>query len=92
MFDPQAFVDEQLALLRQQIQGPAVIATSGGVDSTVAAALVGKAIHKDLHCVFVDTGYMRKDEPQTVERMLKGMGVSLHHIDAREEYLSLIHI
>jgi GMP synthase (glutamine-hydrolysing) len=86
MFQPDAFVAEQLALLKQQIQGPAVIATSGGVDSTVAAALVAKAIHKDLHCVFVDTGYMRKGEPAAVEAMLKGMGVSLHHVDAKAEY------
>ncbi|HEV8359858.1 MAG TPA: glutamine-hydrolyzing GMP synthase [Candidatus Thermoplasmatota archaeon] len=86
MFQPDAFVAEQLALLKQQIQGPAVIATSGGVDSTVAAALVAKAIHKDLHCVFVDTGYMRKGEPQAVDAMLKGMGVTLHHIDARQEF------
>jgi GMP synthase (glutamine-hydrolysing) len=86
MFDPRAFVEEQLALLKQQIHGPAIIATSGGVDSTVCAALVAKAIHKDLHCVFVDTGYMRKGEPAQVEAMLKGMGVSLHHVDARKEY------
>jgi GMP synthase (glutamine-hydrolysing) len=86
MFNAQAFVEEQLPLLRQQVQGPAVIATSGGVDSTVCAALVAKAIHKDLHCVFVDTGYMRKGEPEAVEAMLKGMGVTLHHVDARQEY------
>jgi GMP synthase (glutamine-hydrolysing) len=86
MFDPQAFVEEQLPLLKQQVHGPAVIATSGGVDSTVCAALVAKAIHQDLHCVFVDTGYMRKGEPEAVRAMLTRMGVSLHFVDARQEY------
>jgi len=86
MFNAQAFLEEQLPLLRETIRGPAILATSGGVDSTVAAAVVARAVSKDLHCVFVDTGYMRKGEPETIGDLLKGLGVSVHSIDARQEF------
>ena len=88
MFNPEAFVAEQIELIRKQIpEGKtAMIACSGGVDSTTAAVLVGKAIGKRLTSVFVDTGYMRKDEAKQIEQLLKGLDINLHFVDASQEF------
>ncbi|HLE47425.1 MAG TPA: hypothetical protein VI818_03935, partial [Candidatus Thermoplasmatota archaeon] len=59
LFNPKQFIDEQIAKIRADVKGHAVIATSGGVDSTVAAAIVGRALGKELTAVYVDTGFMR---------------------------------
>ena len=62
---------------------------SGGVDSAVAAALVHKAIGKNLTCVFVDHGLMRKDEAKQVMEVFKGkLGMNLRQIDASERFLN----
>jgi GMP synthase (glutamine-hydrolysing) len=86
MFDPKKFVDEQVRLIKKAIDGNAVIAASGGVDSTVAAILVSSAIGKKLTAVFVDTGYMRKNEPEETKKMLESLGLNLNFVDARKEY------
>jgi len=88
VFNPEKFVAEQIELIRKQIpEGKtAMIACSGGVDSTTAAVLVGKAIGKRLTSVFVDTGYMRKDEAKQIEGLLKGLDINLHFVDASEEF------
>ena len=62
MFKAEKFIDETTAKLKKEISGKALIAFSGGVDSTVCASLVNKAIGKQLIAVHVDTGYMRKNE------------------------------
>ena len=88
MFDPARFVEEQVALIRKQVPEPktAIIACSGGVDSTTAAVLVGKAIGKRLTSVFVDTGYMRKDEPAQIKKLLSGLDINLDFVDASAEF------
>jgi GMP synthase (glutamine-hydrolysing) len=88
MFNPEKFVAEQIELIRREIpEGKtAMIACSGGVDSTAAAVLVGKAIGKRLTSVFVDTGYMRKDEAKQIEQLLKGLDINLHFVDASTEF------
>ena len=88
MFDPAKFVEEQVALIRKQIPEPktAIIACSGGVDSTTAAVLVGKAIGKRLTSVFVDTGYMRRDEPAQLKKLLAGLDINLDFVDASAEF------
>ncbi|HEX2022038.1 MAG TPA: glutamine-hydrolyzing GMP synthase [Candidatus Thermoplasmatota archaeon] len=88
MFNPEKFVAEQVALIRKQIPEPktAIIACSGGVDSTTAAVLVGKAIGKRLTSVFVDTGYMRKDEAKQIEALLAGLDINLDFVDASAEF------
>ena len=60
MFNAEKFIDETVAKLKEEVTGKALIAFSGGVDSTVCAALVNKAIGKQLIAVHVDTGYMEK--------------------------------
>lgn len=70
----------------------AICALSGGVDSTVAAALISRALGKRLHCVFVDNGLLRKHERQQVEQLLgaAGLGLNLEVVDASEQFLSAL--
>ena len=87
VFDPSAFVDEQVAEVRKKVGSRhAVIALSGGVDSTVAAAIVNKAIGERLHAIYVDTGFMRKGETEGVEAMMRRMNLNHTVVHAAEEY------
>ncbi len=86
MFDAERFIAETTTQLRDKIKGKAVIGISGGVDSTVSVILVGKAIGEDLRCVLVDTGYMRKNEIENNERMLKKLGLNVLVVDAKERF------
>ncbi|HUR24638.1 MAG TPA: glutamine-hydrolyzing GMP synthase [Candidatus Thermoplasmatota archaeon] len=91
VFDPAAFVEEQVAAVRKQVgTRTAVIAVSGGVDSTIAAAIVHTAIGKQLHAVYVDTGFMRKGESDDVEAMYKRMGLNLTVVHAGDEYFAAL--
>jgi GMP synthase (glutamine-hydrolysing) len=89
---PASFVDTQVAAIREQIgPGRAICALSGGVDSSVAAALVHKAIGSQLTCIYVDTGLMRKGESeQVVETYRRHMGLELIHIDAGQRYFEAL--
>ena len=88
MFNPEKFVQEQIAAIRKQIPEPktAMIACSGGVDSTTAAVLVGMAIGKRLTSVFVDTGYMRKNEAKEIEQLLASIDINLDFVDASADF------
>lgn len=79
-----SIVEDQVAAIRRQIGDErAICGLSGGVDSAVAAALVHAAIGKQLTCVYVDTGLMRKNESaQVVETFKRNMGIELIHVDA----------
>lgn len=88
MFEPEGFVNEKIEELRQQIKGNAIIACSGGVDSTVAADIVGKAIGDHLLVVYVNNGFMRKGETETVERMFKGLKLNYRIVDATDEFFT----
>jgi len=90
MFNPELFVSESVEALRNEINGRAVIACSGGVDSTVAAKLVEMAIHDKLMVVFVDTGFMRKNEAQNIERMFQRMGFNYRIVDAADDFIALL--
>jgi GMP synthase (glutamine-hydrolysing) len=91
VFDPAEFVAEQVAAVKKQVGSrTAVIAVSGGVDSTIAAAIVNTAIGKQLHAVYVDTGFMRKGESQEVEAMYKRMGLNLTVVHAAAEYFEAL--
>jgi GMP synthase (glutamine-hydrolysing) len=86
MRDPQKFADDAIETLRTEIKGTAIIACSGGVDSTTAAVLVNRAISERLVTVFVDTGYLRKNEAEHVQTLLREMGLNLRFVDASEEF------
>jgi len=85
---PGAFVDAEIARVRAAVGSSKVICgLSGGVDSSVAAALVHRAIGKQLTCVFVDTGLLRLNEREQVERTFKAnMGIPLVTIDASDRF------
>jgi GMP synthase (glutamine-hydrolysing) len=86
MFNAGKFIEETIQNLKSTIKGRAVIGISGGVDSTTAAILVGKAIGENLRCVLVDTGYMRKNEVENNEKMLKKLGLNVMVVDAKERF------
>jgi GMP synthase (glutamine-hydrolysing) len=86
MFDAEKFIDNAVEELRRRIKGVAVIGVSGGVDSTVAAVLVNKAVGENLRCVLVDTGYMRKGEIVNNQRLLRGLGLNVVVVDAKERF------
>ena len=85
-----SIIDEQVARIRDQVgAGRAICALSGGVDSSVAAALVHRAIGHQLTCVYVDTGLMRKGESEQVtETFRRSMGIELIHVDAADRFLA----
>lgn len=86
MFNAERFIQETTAKLKERIRGKAVIGVSGGVDSTVSAILVNRAIGENLVCVLVDTGYMRKNEIHNNERILKNLGLNVLVVDAKERF------
>ena len=90
MFKAEKFIEETIAKLKEEITGKALIAFSGGVDSTVCAALVNKAIGKRLVAVHVDTGYMRKDESENVKKLMEKIGLNYHFIDASKEFYAAL--
>ncbi|MFQ6060021.1 MAG: glutamine-hydrolyzing GMP synthase subunit GuaA, partial [Thermoplasmata archaeon] len=90
MFDASEFIRESIKNLRKELEGKAVAATSGGVDSTVATVLVSRAIGEDLLSLYVDTGLMRKGEKEQVSKMLSGLNVNYEIIDAKDEFFSAL--
>ncbi|RAG61854.1 GMP synthase (glutamine-hydrolyzing), partial [Burkholderia multivorans] len=86
----ESVIDEQVELIRNRVGDKQVIcALSGGVDSSVAAALVHKAIGDQLTCVFVDHGLLREGEREQVENdYVDSIGVRLVTVDARERFLT----
>ncbi len=86
-----AFVDEAVEKVRAAVgeRGHVICGLSGGVDSSVAAMLVERAIGDRLHCVFVDNGLLRKNEREEVERMFEGkLANPLRVVDASDAFLS----
>jgi GMP synthase (glutamine-hydrolysing) len=83
------YIDEAVARIRADVGGEEVIlGLSGGVDSSVAAALIHRAIGKQLTCVFVDNGLLRLNEAeQVMETFARNLGVKVIHVDAREQFL-----
>lgn len=85
-----SFVEEAVNSIRQQVGNKRVLcALSGGIDSSVAAALVHKAIGDQLTCVFVNHGFLRKGEPeQVVQTFCEGFKMNLVYVDAEERFLN----
>ncbi|MCJ1675188.1 MULTISPECIES: glutamine-hydrolyzing GMP synthase [Rathayibacter] len=85
-------IDDQVALIREQVgTGRVICGLSGGVDSAVAAAIVHRAVGDQLVCVFVDHGLLRKDERRQVEEdYVAATGVRLVTVDAREQFLDAL--
>ena len=90
MFDAEKFIKESVEQLKKEIKGKTLIAFSGGVDSTVCAALANKAIGKNLIAVHVDTGYMRKNESTDVLKLMKKMNLNHRFIDASKDFYNAL--
>jgi len=84
---PDAFVETTVADLKNKLGNDKVIlGLSGGVDSSVAAFLLHKAIGKNLHCIFVDNGLLRKDEFDSVLESYKGLGLNVKGVKAGKSF------
>ncbi len=84
---PAGYIQETVARLKEQLGDKKVVmALSGGVDSTVAATLIHRAIGSNLYCIFVDNGLLRKDEYQQVLDGYSHLGLNTKGVDARERF------
>ena len=87
--DPKAFVAEQVAAIKAQVGSDVVIlGLSGGVDSTVTAVLINRAIGENLRCIFVDHGLLRKHEFEDVLEQYKGMGLNVKGVRAADRFFA----
>lgn len=90
-FTPNAFVGDMVQELKEKLQDDKVVlGLSGGVDSTVAAVLLHQAIGKNLYCIFVNNGLLRKNEFESVLEQYKGMGLNVKGVDASQRFLSAL--
>ena len=88
---PASFVETTIRELREKLgDDKVVLGLSGGVDSSVAAMLLNKAIGKNLHCIFVDNGLLRKNEFQSVLELYKDMGLNVKGVDAKQKFYSVL--
>ena len=84
---PDIFVEETVARLKKQLGNDKVIlGLSGGVDSSVAAILIHQAIGKNLYCIFVDNGLLRKNEFEDVLKSYEGLGLNVRGVDAKSRF------
>ncbi|ASJ10370.1 GMP synthase [Thermococcus sp. P6] len=88
----EEFIGEKVEEIRKTVgDGKAIIALSGGVDSSTAAVLAHRAIGDRLHAVFVNTGFMRKNEPEFVVKTFQDdLGLNLIYVDAQERFFEAL--
>ena len=86
-----SFVDKTIYDLKNIIGNESVVlGLSGGVDSSVAAVLLNKAIKNNLYCVFIDNGLLRKNEFDSVLKQYEGMGLNVKGVDAKDKFYSAL--
>ncbi|MCM8761631.1 MAG: asparagine synthase-related protein [Candidatus Omnitrophica bacterium] len=89
--DADLFIEEESKRLSDTVgDGLAINALSGGVDSSTVTMLGHKALGNRLKTYFIDNGLMRKDEPQKIARMFKGLGVPVEIVDAKKEFFAAL--
>ncbi len=89
-FDPQKFIEEKVEEIRRTVRDKAIIAVSGGVDSTTAAVIASRALGPGLLAVYVETGLMRKGERAQVEGTVKELGVKYKVVDASQAFFAAL--
>lgn len=88
---PSHFAEETVSNLKAQLgNDKVVLGLSGGVDSSVAAVLLHRAIGKNLYCIFVNNGLLRKNEYADVLEQYKGMGLNVKGVDATNQFMSAL--
>ena len=88
---PDSFVDETCGQLKKKVgHDKVILGLSGGVDSSVAAVLLHKAIGSNLHCIFVDNGLLRKNEYESVLESYHGMGLNVTGVNASEQFYTAL--
>ena len=88
-WSPESVIAEQVARIQAQVgEGTVICGLSGGVDSSVAAVLVHRAVGEKLTCVFVDHGLMRMNEAEQVVEAFEQFGIPLVHVEAEERFLA----
>ena len=88
---PDSFVEMTLSDLKEKVgQDQVILGLSGGVDSSVAAMLLHQAIGKQLNCIFVNNGLLRKNEFSQVLRQYEGMGLNITGVDASDQFLDAL--
>lgn len=88
---PDSFVESTVAAIREKVgNDKVVLGLSGGVDSSVAAVLLNKAIGQNLYCIFVNNGLLRKNEFETVLKRYEGMGLNVKGVDASARFLKAL--
>lgn len=88
---PDSFVETTISNLKKELgDDKVVLGLSGGVDSSVAAILLHRAIGKNLNCIFVDNGLLRKDEFENVLESYKGLGLNVVGVDAKQLFYSAL--
>ena len=88
---PDSFVESTVSAIREKVgNDKVVLGLSGGVDSSVAAVLLNKAIGQNLYCIFVNNGLLRKNEFETVLKRYEGMGLNVKGVDASARFLKAL--
>lgn len=88
---PDSFVEETVEAIQEKVgNDKVVLGLSGGVDSTVSAVLLNKAIGKNLYCIFVNNGLLRKNEFESVLKQYEGMGLNVKGVDASKRFLAAL--
>ena len=88
---PAHFIDKTIADIKSKVGNDNVVmGLSGGVDSSVAATIISKAIGKNLYCIFVDNGLLRKNEFEEVLESYKELGLNVKGVDAKEKFYTAL--